>query len=220
MRVAIAVVLLFAGCTGETGQAGPQGEPGQTGAVGPAGAKGETGGAGPTGPQGAPGVVEALDTPGTRLSVVRTTLVGDDGARHTTADTGLFFDKTLNVQCSLGLAADGVQRCIPTGAETAVLDPWPDGSWQERFFADAGCTQEVVGVPACAEPIRFAVRSVASSACNASIRRHAWSVSSRHDGDIWTTWIAATKCTAGSRSAKLNYWRVAELLPASMVGFR
>jgi hypothetical protein len=68
-----------------------------------------------------------------------------------------WFDRTRNENCSFGLSADGVVRCLPSDAIEA------------RLFVDAACKQRVVALSTCAMPKYFIEPEVAS--CTAEVRR-------------------------------------------------
>jgi hypothetical protein len=69
-----------------------------------------------------------------------------------------WFDRARNENCSFGLSADGVVRCLPTD----VLEA--------RLFADAGCKQRLVAVPGCTMPKYLVEPEVVS--CGSEVRHH------------------------------------------------
>lgn len=73
-------------------------------------------------------------TAGTRLSVVK--LNGADGSSYTNPQ--LFFDNTLQTQCSPHLAVDGVTRCLP------MISSSTEGV---AYFLDAACSKPAYVFP-------------------------------------------------------------------------
>jgi hypothetical protein len=69
-----------------------------------------------------------------------------------------WFDRARNENCSFGLSADGVVRCLPTD----VLEA--------RLFADANCKQRVVAVTGCTMPKYLVEPEVVS--CESVVRHH------------------------------------------------
>lgn len=95
------------------------------------GVAGATGPTGPTGPAGPPGASD-VPTSGSRIIVRQQVMVGADGTRA--APTFGFFDTSLNVACTLRLAADGVTRCLPSSTQSNA---------GISYFLDSACTQKI-----------------------------------------------------------------------------
>ena len=85
------------------------------------------------------------DRAGSRLQVIYQRWSADDGAR-VTIPQNRFLDRKLGVRCTLDLAEDGVQRCLP---ET-------DARPSTDIFLDAACTQPVVSTMKCSPTPAYA----------------------------------------------------------------
>jgi hypothetical protein len=140
--VGLLVAVLFAACQqagpmGPVGPEGPMGEPGPAGGpvgpTGPTGPSGDRGEIGPTGPAGpSSGYIPASS--GTRLTALIKSYVGADGSSYNPPAYS-FRDETLDLDCSMKLASDGAQRCLPSLA-LGTLGP--------SYFTNATCTTPAV----------------------------------------------------------------------------
>ncbi len=80
----------------------------------------------------------ARGTPGTRLVPMSLKYAGADGSSWT-LDAGLFQDKQSQSICSETVLSDGQIHCVPPYT-SVLLDV------ESNYFADAACTQPIVGV--------------------------------------------------------------------------
>ncbi len=136
-----------AGEEGARGEDGAEGAKGDLGAAGPAGPQGPPGPPGPPGPAGPAGTGSSpnVETSGSRLKAryTTTTITGSDGSKQTTRNFAGWFDSQRNEPCSVGVAADGKRRCLPSAISMG------------GFFADAACTT----------PLAQTFRAVTNPAC-------------------------------------------------------
>jgi hypothetical protein len=68
-----------------------------------------------------------------------------------------WFDRTRGENCSFGLSADGVMRCLPSD------------SMEARLFVDGLCRQRVVAVTTCTLP-KYLIASEVASSCGSEVR--------------------------------------------------
>lgn len=150
-------------CVGPQGPPGKDGAPGKQGASGeqgPVGPSGEQGPAGPPGPQGPAGAQgpngEQIVASGSRLKARWRT--GEDGS---TSFDG-WQDSTLETTCTYRIAADGIERCLPSGSNVR-------GSIVH--YADAACTDAFadLGVGAPCDPAYITDNSVKLLLCREDV---------------------------------------------------
>jgi hypothetical protein len=79
----------------------------------------------------------ASATSGSRIALIREQFVGADGAA--TVPTERLRDRKLDADCSLGLASDGVIRCLPSAALADNPLGW-NSFFNNNVFADPSCT--------------------------------------------------------------------------------
>lgn len=113
---------------------------------------------------------------GQRLKV--TSLHGADGSNQFAG----WYDAALEVDCSFAIAADGVWRCLPAGAETG------------RFFADAACTQRLATLPRGCETPAYAILTD-TSVCLGQPRKEVFSLGVAFAGPIAYS-VVAGACSA------------------------
>jgi hypothetical protein len=134
--------------------------------------------------------------------------IADDGSKESIS--GVWFDSMRNETCSFGTAADGTDRCLPTGAVAAALS-----------YSDTNCTMQVVSVVSgCAQPPYIAVPvAVSATSCSeAGGGTHIYSVGA-------ATTPAALYVSAGGMCFPLGQVPMAsyftlgnEVAPTSFVG--
>lgn len=136
-----------------------------------------------------PGAALAADgshSGGARLAP--TYLESDDGSRQFLG----WHDRLHDVDCSFAVAADGVWRCIPNGADAG------------HFFADAACTQGLATLPrGCASSPAFAVVHDVP-ACGWPQTRQVFSLGARFTGPL-VYWVADGACAAVSSNSLVLY---------------
>lgn len=106
-------------------------------------------------------------------------LEGADGSRQFFA----WYDTTRGVDCSFSEAADGVWRCLPSGADSGY------------FFADAACSQQVSLVPkGCAAPAYALVLD--HSACRWRPATRVFLLGAPFTGPVIYYWVSGAACAA------------------------
>jgi hypothetical protein len=149
---------------------------------------------GTEGPPGEPGAPAAAS--GSRLKILQYS--GDDGSSFT--QVGQFHDSMLNVDCSSQIAADGVQRCLPSSIAQA-------GS----YFSDSGCSQPVAfSTPAGCSAPAYAVNYLVQ--CS-GVAFHVFPVTGVYGGSLYEG--SPTSCSSTTKVSGWTYYDLGAEVPAA-----